>query len=1515
MQPVAYFIPRAKWQPFSTYRLQIDTARPTDLTLDMSVQLAELHLVGPLVNVPDESKVQMVISSSCSNPTRGPAEFAFDDDPATAWSDYGLGSPGGCWLQLAYVPDSKTLVTNLSQASLLTHISAARTGLTDGGARVISNLTAKVVAPRSLTAYALTSANDLPGRDPKSWELLGSNDDGNTWTVVDRRVNEMFTGRFERRVFNLTNAASFIRFRLQIDSCMAVNAGCQLADLEPIYANPQAAAAYTLVVGANADNPPVESAEMAFDDDFRTKWLSFVDASPQDPCWLEWQLTPREDELPVIARQQIDRLARRQRMNQLLDETNAVRVSITGYALTSANDFPDRDPSDWKLLGSNDGGKTWEVLDHRQHEVFAERLQRRAFVLARPAAYRLFRLEIDSAAAPTNAVATQLAELGLVFQDSKMASSLAVLASSQGENSPMETVDHLFDGNAKTKWLDFATGNSNRASWIEWHYAVGSGERAIDLNREQVTHSLLPSRFELRLSASVLFADPAGGMVGLGDQTGFDWVHLDSWPAAVVPGVRMDLSGELQVRNGGLFLSNTLAASVHPLAAAASPGWELAPAAEQSYFSARLAGWISGVFSASSYCGATLTLSNGSSLVVRLPGARFPVPPEVGCPVRIDGVLQYLRAPEGGWVPGVLWAPGPEAITLAPGSEAAWNKMPEYSPDMPLPAAVRLRGVVERTGESGSLFLDVGTNRITAAFLGALPAPVGSPVDAVGWLVTEAGKLKLYHVSLCAGEPVPSGAPPLLTRISAVHELLNQNGAANAQFKLQGVVTYIDLGLGEFYLQDGKDCIRVLGQMNAGLGPKLDEEGNLVEVQGVLHDGVVNATTFVRVLGRGQLPAPVHPSWDHLLSGQDDGRWVEVEGVITETQNDRIALRLAGGELMAWINELDRAAARTLPGNAVRIRGVCAPIVNSRNQRLGMRLLVPSMECVDLLSLTPENPFGLPLLPVNAIMAADSGAQSRYARTRGVVTCRQGRTLFLQDQTYGLRVSLRDDAEAGPGDVVEAVGMPQPDGLSPRLGQAVIRKVGRAPMPAATPIDLAKVTVAGLADDLDATRVELEVVLVNESVEGSRRTLNLRSEKARQIFRAYLPADDPATPPVEMPVGSRLQVQGVLKAIQDRTPDVDQAATSFELYVNSPADITVLARPSWWTTPHMVQVSAVLGGCLAVGLGWIWLLRNRVRQRTRDLAFKIEELKRSELSLAGEVAERKRLQAAADKAHQQLLTVARQAGMAEVATGILHNVGNVLNSVNVSSTLVGDRLRRSRADGLEKAVALLRQNEADLGPFFKTHEKGRNLLSYLAQLASHLAANEAGALAELESLVKNIQHIKDIVAVQQDSAKFSGLIEKFPVAELLEDALRMDAPSLERHHIQTVRRFDPHTPPVEADRHKVLQILVNVIRNAKQACDESGRSDKRIILGVYPAGKTVKITIADNGMGIVPENLERVFNHGFTTRKDGHGFGLHNAAVAAKEMGGSLSVTSPGAGHGATFTLELPFSRNGAALP
>ena len=276
-----------------------------------------------------------------------------------------------------------------------------------------------------------------------------------------------------------------------------------------------------------------------------------------------------------------------------------------------------------------------------------------------------------------------------------------------------------------------------------------------------------------------------------------------------------------------------------------------------------------------------------------------------------------------------------------------------------------------------------------------------------------------------------------------------------------------------------------------------------------------------------------------------------------------------------------------------------------------------------------------------------------------------------------------------------------------------------------------------------------------------------------------------------------------------------------------------------------------------------------------------------------------------DQIHKKLLQASRQAGMAEVATSVLHNVGNVLNSVNVSSSLITDKVRNSKVSNVAKIATLLQTNEKDFAGFFNNDPRGKQLPGYLTMLATHLVQEQEEILSEVKSLADHIIHIKEIVAMQQDYAKSAGIRESLEVSDLVEDALRMNTGAMARHQVTVLRDF-AKVPPILTEKHKVLQILVNLIRNAKYACDDSGRDDKMISLRIRNGDGRIKISVADNGIGIPSENLTRIFNHGFTTRKDGHGFGLHSGALAARELGGDLRATSEGPGRGATFTLELP---------
>jgi signal transduction histidine kinase len=308
-------------------------------------------------------------------------------------------------------------------------------------------------------------------------------------------------------------------------------------------------------------------------------------------------------------------------------------------------------------------------------------------------------------------------------------------------------------------------------------------------------------------------------------------------------------------------------------------------------------------------------------------------------------------------------------------------------------------------------------------------------------------------------------------------------------------------------------------------------------------------------------------------------------------------------------------------------------------------------------------------------------------------------------------------------------------------------------------------------------------------------------------------------------------------------------------------------------------------------------LRDYLNEMTADL-----ERREAERALAASRAE---------EMQRELLSVSRMAGMAEIATGVLHNVGNVLNSLNVSVSMISDQVRGSRVVGLTRSIALVDNYPGGLPAFLGT-EKGKVLPIYLTSVSKRLSEENAKVLDELASVNRHVDHIKTIVAMQQTYARPSGIREPVIIASLIDDALHMGQSSFAKHGIDVVTDYSSALV-IAVDRHKLLQIMINLISNARHALKNQRAAStdqlaisQQLIVRARPTAVGVSISVADNGVGIPAENLDKIFRHGFTTKPGGHGFGLHASANAARELGGSLQVHSDGPGLGATFTLDLP---------
>jgi len=273
--------------------------------------------------------------------------------------------------------------------------------------------------------------------------------------------------------------------------------------------------------------------------------------------------------------------------------------------------------------------------------------------------------------------------------------------------------------------------------------------------------------------------------------------------------------------------------------------------------------------------------------------------------------------------------------------------------------------------------------------------------------------------------------------------------------------------------------------------------------------------------------------------------------------------------------------------------------------------------------------------------------------------------------------------------------------------------------------------------------------------------------------------------------------------------------------------------------------------------------------------------------------------------NQRMLSLSHQAGKAEVATGVLHNVGNVLNSINVSVHLVREAHLQSRLPSLRKVSELINEQD-DLASFFGEDAKGKLVPQFFTDLVERMEEEQSQTFEEIEKLIQHIEHVKVVVAMQQSFAGISGLKEPVCLHKLISDAQLLLSDSILRHEIDLVLEFDD-LPQVMLERQRVLQVLVNLLKNAKDALTAGRPSNRKITVRATQNGDWLRLEVEDNGSGIAEDDLAKIFSHGFTTKDNGHGFGLHSCANTINEMGGKLSVESDGSGLGANFIVAVPF--------
>lgn len=1175
--------------------------------------------------------------------------------------------------------------------------------------------------------------------------------------------------------------------------------------------------------------------------------------------------------------------------------TELVTRVIREYALTSANDFPQRDPLDWRLLASNDHGQSWATLDVRRNELFPNRQQQRIFKIANPSANNIYRLQIDRVRDISVADAVQIAEIELMGEGTNDLSPTPLfmdLITAQGAYPPEESVLRLFDGRVETKWLEMANPtNITRASWIQWQYCDRHNFVITNCDELRLLRAQAGDGFKVRVKGTVVGSASTTDGLCLLDNTGYINVVGVGRSASFAPGAHLLIEGRSQWVDGRAEVGNPIVTVLEPQESsepkAIEIGRHMEPAIDFQWVETE--GEVQFLTHLEDRVIFDLSDGQHSLSVCLLQAVQGQYLPSVGTRVKVRGICTGAFDDHGNHVPRTLWISQAEAVT-------------------PLRSSLTI----------------------------TLPEEINSPP-------VQPPTNSLYLTNLAQVSGLPAADLGLRLRIKA-----------------QGVVTEY---LGD-YLQQGSAGIELIRKNMAIPAPCF---GNFVETEGNLEwspgTGWLVVVDKIQILGNGKLPEPARPSWQQLAGGEMDSRWVEVQAVVRATDGSHLLLDFCGHQMMATIRLAQVGAVNQLVDATVVLRGVCVNATDSHGNIQGVQVVVLSLEQVEVKESAPD-PMTMPVRPAASVFQLGSQINfSHRIKVRGVLTGNEGRKHFLKDGAASLtiiaqaNVSLTempigtrwvfwqtpaDDADSAwptdltAGDEIEVIGFPETQGFRPLISDALVRKVKRS-----SPLPPVKTTAGELSlGGLDSTLVSLEGEMLGSEMLGSRYVMQIQSDL--NVFQATLQIKAAHAP--EVALGSRVRVTGVCQMEDPAYMELGKRASVFSLLLRAPADIAILQPPPWWTRQRALTVAGVLLLVLMAAILWIHTLQikveertkllkleiaehekteNRLEEKTKLLQKEIEEHRQAEASLAEktvllerEIKNREQIQSEVEKVHRQLILASRWAGMADVATSVLHNVGNVLNSVNVLASLIVDSLKRSKVPYVAKLATLINEHRLDLARFLINDENGKYVPAHLERLGILLKEEQTRLVEKARALTEGIQHVKGIVAMQQNFARAAGVLESARISEVVDDALKLCVTALERHGIHLEKDYQD-LPPVTLDRHKVLQIMFNLLDNAKHACEAGpNTAQKKIIVRIRSGGPgRIRIQVADNGIGISSSNLEKIFTQGFSTQKDGHGFGLHGSILTAQEMGATLTVRSDGPDAGATFTLEIPNAANDQSSP
>jgi signal transduction histidine kinase len=592
--------------------------------------------------------------------------------------------------------------------------------------------------------------------------------------------------------------------------------------------------------------------------------------------------------------------------------------------------------------------------------------------------------------------------------------------------------------------------------------------------------------------------------------------------------------------------------------------------------------------------------------------------------IRVTGVCQTTFTVDGQTVP-TLMVPDLKNIVIA-------ELDPMFLADYPvLPIAslvetnfpettrtiVHVGGIICSNPPENSLVIEDESGRILLETAQASPRP-GERVEAVGWW-SRAGS----NVVLSGGfyekisQPAKSDLTglPLLTKAVQVINLSRTEARRGYPVRIRGVITAL-VGH-DFFIQDS--TWSVYAACSGSVAREILRVGDYWEIEGkssveFAPDIQVSRAVY---LGPGNLPEPIHPTGDELVNGSLATKYVEIQGIATGVEANDLIMLTREGKIRLQLRRAELEDLKKYEGALIRVRGVGSPYRDTNQMILSpLRLLRLYNDSVSVDEPAPAHPFETPLKHVSDLLLFDVRADAlRRIRIAGQVLNERQGEYFLMDGIQGFRFEPKSPVELHAGDLVEVVGYPDLNGPSPILREALVRLTGRAGLPAAQHLSEA----AMLNGKLDATLVSIEAHLTGITINHAEQVLELQAGTRNFVARL---ANRRGTLPDISP-GSLLALTGVY-AGQGGDRTLSRDVDSFELLLNSPSDISVLAHPSWWTFRHTFAVIDGMVFVILLALVWIMLLRRQVEERSLQLTSEIKSREQAERQRALE-AERARI--------------------------------------------------------------------------------------------------------------------------------------------------------------------------------------------------------------------------------------------------------------------------------------------------